>query len=172
MPTPPMQVAETLSTHRLTLRPFSIKDWPQMHTYYSDPECTRNTTGRALSEGESWRTIAAMIGHWQIHGYGPYALEEKATSRLVGVAGFWYPGDWPEPEIKWGLLPAFWGRGFAKEAAAEVLAHGRKVLPELKFISLIHKENDNSANLARALGATLERELEFRSQRFNVFRHQ
>jgi RimJ/RimL family protein N-acetyltransferase len=167
-----LKVAEFLSTERLSLRPFAIEDWPQMHGYYSDIECTRYTTGRALTEGESWRSMAAMIGHWSIHGYGPYALEEKASGRVVGVSGFWYPGDWPEPEIKWGLLPEFWRQGYARDAAMAVLAHGKKMLPDIRFISLIHQQNDNSANLARALGANLEKQLDFRQQRFNVFRHQ
>lgn len=47
--------------------------------------------------------MAALIGHWELRKYGSYAIEDKANKNVMGVAGFDYPGDWPEPEIQWGL---------------------------------------------------------------------
>lgn len=67
-------VPKKIETKRLTLRQFEEKDWKDMHELYSDEIVTKYTLGRALTEGESWRTVATLVGHWQLRGYGPYAL--------------------------------------------------------------------------------------------------
>jgi RimJ/RimL family protein N-acetyltransferase len=65
-----------LETPRLRLRTFELDDWEPLHRHYSDADCTRFTFGRALTEGESWRAMAGMAGHWLLRGFGPYALVE------------------------------------------------------------------------------------------------
>ena len=109
-----------IESERLVLRTFLSEDWKDMFEYYSDPECMKYTIGRTLTEGETWRTIASMVGHWQLRGYGPYALHYKDENRVIGVCGMWFPIDWPEPEIKWGLIRKYQGQGFAREAATRV----------------------------------------------------
>lgn len=163
-------VPEMLETERLLLRQFKEEDWRDLHAYYASPVATQFTVGRALSEGETWRTLCSMIGHWQLRGYGPYAVEEKASGRVLGTVGFWYPNDWPEPEIKWALAPAYWGQGFASEAARAVQKAGREHLPQT-LISFIHAENLASARLAEALGAALERRMPFRGAQWLLYRH-
>jgi RimJ/RimL family protein N-acetyltransferase len=44
-------------------------------------------------------------------------------------------------------------------------------LPQMQPISLIHAENQRSIALALALGATLEKQLEFRNAPFHMYRH-
>lgn len=85
--------------------------------------------------------------------------------------GFWFPNDWPSPEIKWALAPEYWGKGFAKEAASAVQKVGRQYMPDVSLISLIHSKNDASKRLAIALGASLDREIEFRNAIFEIYNH-
>jgi len=162
---------ECLSTDRLLLRTFQERDWKDLHKYYSDEACTRYTFGRPLTEGETWRTMAAMIGHWQLRNYGSYALEERASHIVIGVAGLDYPNDWPEPEIKWGLMRNFWGQGYASEAVRAIKKMWTEYLPELSLISLIHPDNTNSKNLAEAFGAYFEKDYEFRGDKWTIYRH-
>jgi len=165
-----MTVPATATTERLTLRQFEPDDWRALHEHYSDVECTRFTFGRALSEGESWRAMASMVGHWQLRGYGPYAVVERASSSVIGTVGLWYPNDWPEPEIKWALLRKAWGNGYAQEAAKAVqyIASGHLDKPP---ISLIGLENVPSIKVALAVGAKLERQILFRGNPFSMYRH-
>ena len=161
----------SLETDRLLLRRFAESDWRDLHAYYSDAECMKYTIGRALSEGETWRSMATMLGHWQLRGYGPYAMEEKTTSRVLGPVGLWFPQDWPEPEIKWGLARRFWGQGYASEAARAVRDMAAAAMPDVSLISLILPENTASINLALSLGAEFEREIDFRGGKANIYRH-
>ena len=164
-------IPQTLETGRLRLRPFEHDDWRALHEHFSDAECTRFTFRRALTEAATWRAMASMAGHWLLRGYGPYAVEEKTTGSVLGTVGPWYPLEWPEPEIKWALSRRFWGKGYASEAARAVQVMAREHLPELALISLIDSRNEPSIRLALAIGATLEREIEFAGGPFHVYRH-
>ena len=164
-------IPERIETDRLILRTFKNDDWKDLYPYYSDPECMRYTIGRTLTEGETWRTMAGMIGHWVLRGYGPYALEEKSSNKVIGVSGLWFPNDWPEAEIKWGLVKHYHGNGFAKEAAGKIKQIAKQFLPQLSLISLIRCGNEASIKLALSLGCTLEREIEFRGETCNIYRH-
>ena len=164
-------IPEKIETKRLILRTFKEDDWVDLHTLYSDPVCTQYTIQRTLTEGESWRTLATMIGHWQIRGYGPYAVEDKVSGKVLGPVGLWYPYDWPGPEIKWALSRAYWGLGYASEAARAVKKIAANYMPETSLISLIFADNVASINLAIAIGAKFEKEIGFRGQIAHIFRH-
>ncbi|HTE26473.1 GNAT family N-acetyltransferase [Flavitalea sp.] len=164
-------IPESLQTERLNLRMFLEKDWRDMHEYYSDMECMRFTSGRTFDENESWQKVAALSGHWNLRGYGSYALEEKATGKVIDVAGLDFPLEWPEPEIQWGLAKAFWGKGYASEAVKKIKIMTSEVIPDMSLISLIFKNNSNSINLAKAVGAKFEKEYQFRNEPCLIFRH-
>lgn len=164
-------IPQTLETGRLRLRTFVHEDWQPLHEHFSDAECTRYTYRRALTEAATWRAVASMAGHWLLRGYGPYAVEEKATGAVLGTVGPWYPLEWPEPEIKWALARRHWGKGYASEAVRAVQRMAHDCLPQLRLISLIDSRNEASIRLALAVGATLEREIEFAGGPFHVYRH-
>ncbi len=164
-------IPEFLETERLILRTFREDDWKDLHKYYSDEVCTRYTIGRALTEGETWRAMAGLIGHWQLRYYGSYALENKTDHKVLGFAGLDYPNDWPEPEIQWALCREYWGKGYASEAVRAVKKMTAQYLPDLSLISLIHPDNVNSINLAKAVGAYFERVYDFRGGKWFIYRH-
>jgi RimJ/RimL family protein N-acetyltransferase len=165
------RIPERLETERLVLRMFVEDDWRALHEYYSDAECMRYTFRRPQTEAGTWRAIAGMAGQWLLRGYGPYAVEDRSTKAVLGTVGLWYPLEWPEPEIKWALARRHWGRGYASEAARAVQRMAREHVPDLSPISLIDSGNAASIKLALAVGATLERELEFAGSPFHIYRH-
>lgn len=165
------KVPQTIETERLVLRQFQEHDWKDLHHYYNSAEATKYTVGRAFTEGETWRTLCSMIGHWHLRGYGPYALADKISDTVMGICGFWFPNDWPSPEIKWALSPKYWGKGYASEAARSIQKVGKEYLPDISLISLIHAENTGSIKLAQAVGATFEKEMSFRSALWHIYRH-
>lgn len=157
-------------TARLDLRPFKDDDWMPLHELYGDIECTRFTFKRAFTEGESWRAMCSMVGHWVIRGYGPLAAVERDTGAVIGTIGLWYPNDWPEPEIKWALARRFWGKGYASEAVRAIQGPAFECLGKAP-ISFIDAENKASIQLASAVGAVLERRVEFRGSPWQIYRH-
>ena len=164
-------VPETLETERLILRQFREEDLKDLYEYYSDEIATKYTFGRKLSEIDAWLTMCGIIGHWQLRGYGPYAVEEKASGKVLGPVGFFYPNIWPGSEIKWALARQHWGKGFASEAARAVQKVGREYMPDISLISFIVSENVASINLAVSIGAKFEKEVQFLGGPWQIFRH-
>ena len=148
---------------------FSDGDWDAVAEFFGDEECVRYTTGSTQTRWQSWRTLAGYVGHWSLRGYGPYAVTDRGTGVMVGTVGLWFPGDWPEPEVKWALLRRFWGHGYATEAAAAVIAMAKGYLGWRRLISLILPENASSKAVAHRLGGIYEKTIPFRSGVAEIF---
>jgi RimJ/RimL family protein N-acetyltransferase len=151
-----------LVTPRLVLRPFEEQDCEALHEMFSDDECVRYTVEQPLAHWQTWRMLASYLGHWQLRGYGPYAVVEKMTGSMVGPVGLWFPVEWPEPEIEWSLTRRFWGSGFATEAAKTVRDMAATVLQRTRLISVIRPGNTRSKAVARRIGGVYEKTIPFR----------
>ncbi|HEX6369388.1 MAG TPA: GNAT family N-acetyltransferase [Longimicrobium sp.] len=152
----------TLTTDRLLLRPFHEEDLDAYAEICADAEVTRYLSdGRPLSRAEAWRQMAFIVGHWQLKGFGLWALEEKSSGALIGRAGLLHPEGWPGFEVGWTLGRAWWGKGYATEAAREALRYAFEELDRDHVISLIRPENHPSIRVAERLGERLEGEVEF-----------
>jgi RimJ/RimL family protein N-acetyltransferase len=159
-----------LETPRLKLRRFREDDWEPYAVMCADREVMRYLgAGVTLSRDDSWRAIAGMLGHWQLRGYGMWALEEKATGALVGRAGFINPAGWPGFELGWVLARPHWGKGFASEAARAALRYGFEVMKRDRVISLIRPKNAPSIRVAEAIGEKRVGEVELLGARSLVY---
>jgi RimJ/RimL family protein N-acetyltransferase len=146
-----------LQTDRLRLRRFREDDLDAYAAICADPEVMRYLgEGKTLSRGEAWRQMAMILGHWQLRGYGLWAVEERATGALLGRVGFFQPEGWPGFELGWMIRRAAWGQGYATEAAARALAHAFTDLGRERVISLIRPDNHPSVRVAERLGERLE----------------
>lgn len=147
----------TLETDRLTLRMFREDDFEEYAQICADPMVTRYLSqGQPLARWEAWRQMAMIIGHWHLKGYGPWAVEEKQSGRLLGRIGFFNPEGWPGFELGWVLSRQSWGRGFATEGARRALGHGFMEMGRDHVISLIHPDNSASIKVAQRIGERLE----------------
>jgi RimJ/RimL family protein N-acetyltransferase len=110
-------------TPRLLLRPFRPGDAAAYARIRARPEVMRHMPGgaarAALAEAEAPAAIARFTALWEEAGYGPWAVEDRATGALLGHAGLrLLPELGGETEILYLLDSAAWGRGLATEAAA------------------------------------------------------
>ncbi|NDJ18635.1 GNAT family N-acetyltransferase [Myxacorys almedinensis] len=146
-----------LETPRLILRELCETDLDAYADMSADLDVMRHIgTGRPLSRPEAWRSLATMVGHWQLRGYGMWAVEERQTQTMVGRVGFWNPEGWVGFEIGWSLCRAVWGKGYATEGAQAALCYGFEALSQSHIISLIRPENLASRRVAEKIGETLE----------------
>ena len=147
-----------LETRRLILRPFRETDLDPYARICSDPEVMRYIgPGSTLSREDAWRSMALILGHWQLRGYGMWAAEDKRTGAFVGRIGLYNPEGWPALEVGWLIERNRWGQGLATEggAAAMQFAFERLNLPHLS--SVIHPLNRASIRVAEKLGMMQER---------------
>ena len=150
-----------LQTERLTLRPFILDDFEPLAAMSADPQVMRflSLDGKPQPRFQAWQSFSALVGHWQLRGYGFFAVIEKASGEFVGRVGPWHPEGWPDFEIGWTLRSQYWGRGYATEAARKCIDFAFEELKRTHLISLIHPENANSIAVAQRLGESLEGEV-------------
>ena len=152
---------KTLRTERLVLRMFREDDLDEYAALAGDPEVTRYLgDGSTLGRADAWRQMAMILGHWQLRGYGMWAVEESATGRLAGRIGFFNPEGWPGFELGWTLAREFWGRGYATEGAGRALEYGFNEMGREHVISLIRPANLPSIRVAERLGERREATVE------------
>jgi len=150
-----------IKTERLTLRMFREADLDDYAEICADAEVMRFLgEGRPLSRADAWRQMAMILGHWQLRGYGPWAVEERESGRIIGRIGFFNPEGWPGFELGWVLGTAWHGRGYATEGAKAALRYAFEVMNREKIISLIQPANTASIRVAVRLGECLEGESE------------
>lgn len=161
--------APTIESERLLLRPFVPADFEPMAEFYGG-EVSRFYGGPCRRD-EAWRKLAMYPGHWALRGYGPWALEEKASGAFVGIAGMWFPEGWHAQEITWALVESHHGKGFATEAAARALRSAYDDFGWSTAVSVIAHGNEASVAVARRLGATFEEQITNRYGAADVYRH-
>lgn len=151
----------TLETERLVLRMFDKADVEAYAAFCGDPEVMRYIgDGQPLAPPMAWRSLATVIGHWSLRGYGLWAVTERASGALVGRVGFWNPHGWPGFELGWLLSRSYWGRGYATEAARAAMDWGFTRREEPQVISLIYPDNAASIEVATRLGERLADRIE------------
>jgi RimJ/RimL family protein N-acetyltransferase len=96
--------------------------------------------------------MSYFIGHWQLLGYGMFAVEERFSGSLVGRVGALQPEGWPGYELAWALAPGARGRGYATEAARAALAWSFETIAIDRILSVIHPENRASQRVAERVG--------------------
>ncbi len=160
-----------LETGRLRLRAFTAADLDAYAAMCADAEVMRFVgDGVPIDRDAAWRQMALFLGHWPLRGFGMWAIEERASGRLVGRAGYYQPEGWPGAELGWLLGRASWGQGLATEACRAALAQ-RAAFGIERLISLIRPANVRSAAVAERLGATLARTVDFLGAPVQVWEH-
>ena len=154
-----------LETGRLLLRMWREEDFEPYARICADREVMRFLTpeGKTLTRAECWRQIAFIVGHWQLRGYGHWAVEEKSSGEFVGRIGFLNPEGWPGFEIGWTLAREHWGKGYATEGARRALRYAFTEMGREHVISLIHPQNTNSIRVAERLGEKFEGETDIQT---------
>lgn len=142
-----------LETERLWLRPTAAADFEPWAEVMADVEAARFIGGRQ-GRHAAWRGFVAMVGAWQVQGFGMFSLFEKASGRWVGRAGPWSPPEWPGTEIACTLARPAWGQGYATEAVAATMAWAFEHLGWTDAIHSIDPANIASQRVAMRVGSS------------------
>ncbi|MEM8935064.1 MAG: GNAT family N-acetyltransferase [Pseudomonadota bacterium] len=151
-----------LETDRLILTPLAPSDVEDHIAMLGDPRVARVLMPNGVPESfqDRWRRVASYIGHWNIRGFGFFALRLKSTGAWVGAVGPHRPGDWPGIECGWTIASAHWGAGYAPEGAQAAIRWIFEERSDLsRIISLIDPTNEPSQAVARKVGETKTRDV-------------
>lgn len=150
---------EGLETERLSFRKYEEGDFPFLLSMVTDPETVSFIgDGKVKDEKEAreflqwiYRTYEASENH------GLHVLVRKADGMKIGHAGLvpQFIDGKEEIEVGYWIGRDYWGRGYATEAAAALLKHGKRERERL--ISLIQSGNIASQRVAEKMGMEKEK---------------
>ncbi len=147
-----------IETERLILREIDPeRDFESWAESMADENTVRYLGSKPMNRAQAWRSMAMMIGHWAIRGYGFFSLESKQTGEWVGRVGPWFPEGWPEPEVGWTIAPGHLRKGYAIEAARASIDYAFNTLGWSRVIHVILEGNEASIALAKKLGSSFVR---------------
>ena len=161
-----------LETVRLRLRPLGLADVDAVTAMDADPEVRRYLDlpdAPPREQVEHWLT--QLPEQYPPGGRdGFWAMEERATGAFVGWqhlrafsgsrVGRRHPelhGEGREAELGWRVAPAFWGRGYASEAALALTESCLSRWGERRVVAVALRGNDASIRIMEKCGLTLER---------------
>ncbi len=149
--------APTIHTPRLTLRALHLDDAPAYaEQVFSDPDVMRymssvgivprnprmHATGYILDRQQEWRQ----------HGFGAWAVTDRASGAFMGHVGLFIIGGTDTVEIGYTLGQPYWGNGYATEAGREALRFGFTSARLDKIIAIAFPQNVASVRVMAKLG--------------------
>ena len=148
-----------LTTERLILREFVADDWPAVLEYQSDPLYLRyyDWTGQTPEGAREFVQMFLDYQQQQPRFKFQLAITTKDTGQLIGNCGIRMaaPGA-HQADIGYELSPKQWGRGYATEAAREMVRFGFEHLRVHRVWSWCVADNVGSAHVLEKLGLRLE----------------
>ena len=144
----------SLETERLLIRPWvDPDDRAAFLALASDPEIMRYVhRGEPYTPAEVDEWFARQARQLRENDVCMGAMIEKATGKLIGLAGTQPLGTTGDLEIGWWLARDVWGRGYATEAGGAAMRHVLETLGRERAVAIIDPPNEASKRVAARLG--------------------
>ncbi|EEL68888.1 Ribosomal-protein-alanine acetyltransferase [Bacillus mycoides] len=151
-------------TDRLQFRKYTMDDLPFYASLWGDEKVMRYIgNGTLKTFMQCKKSLEERVLPNYKNGLGLFVMIEKETGIRIGHAGLVKQkvDGKEEIEIGYWLLPKYWGKGYAKEAAAAFRDYGFQALQMNKLISLINPDHPASIFVARKTGLSYEKTTSF-----------
>lgn len=174
----PVNAAPSLETERLILRPYRKDDFAAISAIWADPVIQLYTTGRDLTQEETWARTLRNAGLWPLLGFGYWAVEEKSSGDLVGEVGFadfkreMQPSIEGVPEAGWILASRFHGKGYATEAVRAALSWRDEYIVGSQTMCVIQEGNAASIRVAEKCGFREQQRTQYKDHEIMIFLRQ
>ncbi len=159
-----MATRPELETGRLTLRRLELADAPFLVTLLNEPSFLENIGDRGVRNVEDAARYLrdGPFAMYERFGFGLWHAARRADGVAVGMCGLLKRDNLPDVDIGYAYLPAFWGQGYAIEAAAAVLEHAARKFGLKRVIGIVSQGNAASIRVLEKLGMRYERPFSMR----------
>jgi ribosomal-protein-alanine N-acetyltransferase len=147
-----------LTTERLVLRLFTMNDIEDLFAITNEADIFRYfPTKTPWTVEKTERSIFHQTQHWKKFGYGQMAVMLADSSQLMGWCGLEFLPETNETEVGYLLSKAFWGKGYATEAAKESVKFGVENVGLKEIVGLTDPDNIASQKVLQKCGMTFTR---------------
>jgi RimJ/RimL family protein N-acetyltransferase len=149
---------KTLVTTRLTVRRMSIADAGFILTLLNEPSWLRFIGDRGVRTIDDAKNyiIQGPVAMYASLGFGLCTVELKDSGCPVGICGLMKRDYLDAADIGFAFLPAYWGKGYAYEAANAILNFAKADLGLKRILATTRPENIASQKLLEKLGLRFE----------------
>jgi [ribosomal protein S5]-alanine N-acetyltransferase len=149
-----MRVTVTLETARLKIRPYGEADIPELVPLIGAREVAANTMRIAhpYTAEDAKRFLARIEADREVR----LAVTLRTDEHLIGGVGLRLVEDHQQAELGYWLGVPYWGKGYATEAAREMLRYGFEVLKLHRIFASYFKGNEASGRILKKLGMSYE----------------
>ncbi|MFD1141076.1 GNAT family N-acetyltransferase [Larkinella insperata] len=147
-------------SRRLRFRPLSPDDFDDWLPFYQHPQSTQYWEGEPddpVLNCRNW--FEKTFYRYRTNRGGMNVLIDKQTGAFVGQCGLLVQvvNQVEELEVGYSILPQFWNRGYATEAAFLCQRHAFNNALSNSLISIIHEQNIPSQTVALKTGMVADK---------------
>ena len=148
-----------LETDRLRLRRLSVDDAEFILRLLNEPSFIQNIGDRGVRTLEDARAyvLKGPVASYEKFGFGLWLVETKSPDAPIGICGLLKRDVLEDVDIGYALLPEFWSKGYALEAASTVMSYARETLGSHQVLAVVNADNQSSIRLLEKLGFKYER---------------
>ena len=164
-----------LETERLRFRKLELSDFNTWLPFHENPLSTEFWEGlpeEPVEACQQWFDNA--FRRYENNLGGMNVLIHKKTNEFIGQCGLLIQtvDDFKELEIGYSILPKYWRKGYATEAAKKCKTHAIHHGLAESLISIIHIGNVPSQKAAINNGMTLDKTTTYNNNPCHIFRIQ
>jgi ribosomal-protein-alanine N-acetyltransferase len=140
---------------------FTPDDLKALSVIFADPDVMEylGKDGLPISGEETALALQSIVRHWQRHGFGRWAVENKAEGGLIGFAGIRSLEG--QPELVYLLAKRYWGQGLASEVAGACLRYGFREKYFDSILALTRPRNVRSRRVMEKIGMRYEKDVNY-----------
>jgi RimJ/RimL family protein N-acetyltransferase len=160
-------------SERLKFRQISLNDYSEWLKFFKNPDTSKHwVADDNTPEVECKQWYERQFERYVQGTGGMNALIEKESNKFVGHCGLLKQvvDGISELEIAYSLLPIFWNKAYASEAAIKCKNYAFENNLTNSLISIISLTNRASEKVALKVGMTLDKTTTYRSNDVNIFR--
>jgi RimJ/RimL family protein N-acetyltransferase len=154
----PLHVADT---QRLIIRRLGVEDAAFFFGLVNEPSWLHyigDKGVRTVSDAERYILNGPVKMYRDVH-FGLYLVALKERLEPIGICGLIKRDSLDDVDLGFAFAAKFWGKGYAYESAAAVLAHGKTDLGLRRVVAIVSPDNRASIKLLKKLGFEFERNL-------------
>jgi ribosomal-protein-alanine N-acetyltransferase len=148
-----------LETERLLLRQLTTDDAEFMFELLNDPSFIRNIGDRhirTLDDACSY-IVNGPVKSYEKNGFGLNLIVLKETKESIGICGLIRREGLDDVDIGYALLPRFWSKGYAVEAARATKVYAKDVIGLNRIVAIVDPANEGSIRVIEKIGLRYEK---------------
>jgi RimJ/RimL family protein N-acetyltransferase len=148
-----------LATERLVLRRLTLDDAAVILKLVNEPSWLRFIGDKGVRNLDDARRYlqSGPLDMYSRLGFGLFMVELKDSGAQIGMCGLIKRDTLPDVDVGYALFPDYWGKGYAIEAVAAVLAYGRDTHGLQRILAIVSPDNDSSMRVLTKAGLQFER---------------